>query len=102
MSAAMIEKQGTSLNVCPESLLDAIRVPQLEQELQPYLADTTQIVMDFSRVEYISSSGFRLLLWLEQQMEDRGGEVQVKHADESVLKIFALAGFMNVVHVITE
>ena len=102
MSVAVIEKQGTTLSVCPDGRLDTVRAPLLDKELQPYLADVSQIVMDFSRVEYVSSSGLRLLLWLEQEMETRGGEVQVTHANESVLKIFKLAGFMNVVHVIAD
>ena len=102
MSAAVVGKQGTVLNVCPEGRLDAIRSPMLQNEMEPYLADANQIVMDFSKVDYISSCGLRVLMWLEQEMEKRGGEVQVVHANENVLKIFTLAGFMNVVHVIAE
>lgn len=102
MASAEIEKNGSTLTVQPGGRMDTLRSPQLEQELQPYLADATQIVMDFTEVEYISSAGLRLLLWLEQQMETRGGEVQVIHANESVLKIFSLAGFMDVVHVIRD
>ena len=102
MSVAVIVKQGTTLNVCPEGRLDAVRSPMLQNEMEPYLADANQIVMDFSGVEYISSGGLRVLMWLEMEMEKRGGEVQVTHAHEDVLKIFELAGFMSVVHVITE
>jgi anti-sigma B factor antagonist len=102
MSAAMIDKQGTTLSVCPEGKLDSVQTPQLEKELQPYLADTTQIAMDFSNVEYVSSAGLRLLLYLEQEMEKRGGEVQVAHAHEDILRVLELAGFMDVVHVIME
>ena len=102
MSVAVIEKQGTTLNVCPEGRLDAVRSPELQKETEPYLADTDLIVMDFSKVDYISSGGLRVLMWLETEMEKRGGEVQVVHAHEDVLRVFELAGFMNVVHVITE
>ena len=77
-------------------------VAQLEKELEPYLADVNLIVMDFSGVEYISSAGLRVLMRLEQETENRGGEVQVTHAHEGVLKVFELAGFMSVVHVIRE
>ena len=102
MSVAVFEKQGTTLNVYPDGRLDAVRSQLLQNEMEPYLADTHQIVMDFSKVEYVSSGGLRLLMWLEQEMEKRGGEVQVIHAHEGVLKVFELAGFMNAVHVITE
>ena len=102
MAIAAIKKNGSTLNVCPEGRLDTVRAPQLDKELQPHLAGVSQIVMDFSKVEYVSSSGLRLLIWLEQKMEDEGGEVRVINANQNVLKIFALAGFMNIVHVITE
>ena len=102
MSVATMKKQGTTLIVCPEGRLNTLRAPQLDQELQPRLEGVSQIVMDFSNVLYISSSGLRLLLCLEQLMEDRGGEVQVAHANEAVLKTLDLAGFMDIVHVVEE
>lgn len=102
MSVAMIEKNGTTLNVCPEGRLDTNRMSLLDKELQPYLEDVTNIVMDFSKVEYVSSSGLRLLLWLEQKMEDRDGGVQVVKANQTVLDIFEMAGFMGVLHVIRD
>ena len=102
MSVAVIGKLGSTLNVCPEGRLDAVRSPMLQNEMGPYLAEAEQIVMDFSKVDYISSGGLRVLMWLEMEMEKRGGEVQVAHAHEDVLRVFELAGFMNIVHVITE
>jgi anti-sigma B factor antagonist len=82
--------------------VDAVRTPLLDRELQPHLDGVQQIVMDFSDVEYISSSGLRLLLWLEQMMEERQGEVRLIHANEAVMKIIKLSGFMNVVRVIAD
>ena len=102
MAIAAIEKNGATLTVCPEGRLDTVRAPQLDKELQPHLAGVSQVVMDFSNVLYISSSALRLLLCLEQTMEDRGGEVQVTHANEAVLSSLDLAGFMDIVHVVTE
>ncbi len=97
-----IEKTETTLLVQPEGHLDAVRTPQLDKELEPRLAGVSQVVMDFSKVEYISSSCLRLLLWLAQEMKSRGGEVQVIHANQTVLHIFEMTGFMVAVHVITD
>ena len=102
MAIAVIEKQGTLLNVLPEGRIDTVRTPLLDRELQQHLDGVQQIVMDFSDVEYISSSGLRLILWLEQKVEERGGEVQLIHANEAVMKIIKLSGFMNVVRVIAD
>ena len=50
----------------------------------------------------ILKSGLRLLLWLEQTMEEREGEVQLIHANAAVMKIIKLSNFINVVHVIAD
>ena len=102
MAIAAIEKKGTTLNVCPEGRLDAVRTPQLDKELEPHLAGVTQVVMDFSKVMYISSSCLRLLMWLAQEMKKRGGEVQVINAHQTVLHVIEMTGFTAAVHVITD
>ena len=102
MALASIDRQGDTLTVRPSGRLDTARTPLLDRELHPHLDGVRQIVMDFSQVEYITSSCLRLLLWLEQTMEERGGEVRLVHAGSPVLKILDLAGFRDVVHVIED
>lgn len=102
MAIAVIEKQGTVLNVRPSGRVDTVRTPLLDRELQPHLDGVQEIVMDFAEVEYISTSGLRLLLWLEQMVEARGGEVRLIHANEAVMKVIKLSGFTNVLHVIAD
>ena len=102
MAIASIEKQADKLVVRPSGRLDTAKTPLLDREIHPHLDGIRIIVMDFSQVEYITSSCLRLLLWLEQEMEDRGGEVQLIHAGEPVLKILDLSGFGDVIHVIED
>ena len=102
MAVASIEKNGTTLIVKPEGRLDTVRAPQLDKELQPHLDGVSQIVMDFSKVEYISSSCLRLLLGLVQEMKARGGEVRVTHASKAVLHIIELTGFTSVMRVTAD
>ena len=102
MAIASIEKQVDVLVVKPTGRLDTARTPLLDRELHPHLDGVCDVEMDFSQVEYIASSCLRLLLWLEQEMEDRGGEVRLIHPNQVVLKIFDLAGFRDVVHVIED
>jgi anti-sigma B factor antagonist len=55
--------------------------------------------MDFANVEYISSGGLRVLLVLEQLMEDRGCGLRLTHVNANNIEIFELVGFMDVVRV---
>ncbi len=102
MAMASIERQGDTLVVQPRGRLDTAKTPLLDRELQPHLDGIDNIVMDFSQVEYLASSCLRLLLWLEQEMEGRGGEVKLIHAGKPVLRILDLTGFRDVVHVVED
>lgn len=99
MSATLFEKIGSLLTVKPDGRLDTATSPILEQELQPYLEGVENVIMDFEKVEYISSGGLRVLLAIEQQMEDRGGSLRLVHVNDNIIEIFELVGFMDVVTV---
>ena len=102
MALASIDRQGDTLTVRPSGRLDTARTPLLDRELHPHLDGVRQIVMDFSQVEYITSSCLRLLLWLEQMLEERDGEVQLIHPNQAIMRVIKLAGFDYVVHVIPD
>ena len=99
MSATIFDKNGSLLTVKPDGRLDTATSPVLEKELQPYLDGIQNVVMDFEKVDYISSGGLRVLLAIEQQMEDRGGGLRLIHVNENIIEIFELVGFMDVVTV---
>lgn len=99
MSEAAYEKTGGLLTVKPAGRLDTATSPALEKELSGRLTGVTDVVMDFSDVEYISSGGLRVLLALQQRLENGGGSLRVTHVNGSILEIFELVGFMEVVKV---
>ena len=55
--------------------------------------------MDFSEVNYISSAGLRVFLAVEQYLGKQGAEMKLIHVSESVMEIFELVGFLDVVTV---
>ena len=56
-----IEKKtdGSSLNIALEGRLDTMTSPQLEETLKDSLDGVTSLIMDFEKLEYISSAGLR-------------------------------------------
>ena len=99
MSTTIFDKQGTNLMVKPHGRLDTATSPVLEQEMQQYLDGVLYVTMDLSDVEYISSSGLRVLLSTDQILEDRGGNLRVIHVNEHILEVFQLVGFMEIIDV---
>lgn len=99
MSSTVFEKKDGILTVRPDDRLDTATSPVLEREVCERLDGVENIVMDFTKVEYISSGGLRALLILKKLMEERGGDLRLLHVNENILEIFELVGFMEFVTV---
>ena len=102
MSDTSFEKQGSTLTVKPRGRLDLVTSPALEKELQAYMDGVQELILDFTDVEYISSGGIRVLITVEQQLERNGGSMKVIHANEYILEVFELVGFMDIVTVVKD
>ena len=57
-----------------------------------------ELTFDFEKLEYISSSGLRLLLFAQKVMNEQG-TMKVIRANETILKIFEVTGFADVLTV---
>ena len=86
---------GGTLTVVLEGRLDTITSPDLETELKNSLDGVTELVMDFEKLEYISSAGLRVLLSAQKTMNSQGS-MKVIHVNETVMEIFEVTGFVDV------
>ena len=102
MAATIFEKNGTVLTVKPEGRLDAATSPTLQEDVLQRLDGVREIVMDFTKVEYISSAGLRMLMVFEQKMEDTGGSLHLIHVDKTIFEVLELVGFTELMKVERE
>jgi anti-sigma B factor antagonist len=87
-------RSGNALTIAQEGYLDTTTAPELRAVLDTALAGVTELTFDFEKLEYISSSGLRLLLFAQKAM-DRQGSMKVIHANETVMEIFEVTGFSD-------
>ena len=92
-----IEKvqNGTSLTITVGGRLDTTTAPELEAEMKKSLDGAESLVLDFSKLEYISSAGLRVLLSAHKSMSGKGG-MKIIHANEIVLEVFDVTGFSDI------
>ena len=82
------------LVVALEGRLDTTTAPQLEEELKNSLAGVTELIIDLSKLEYISSAGLRVLLSAFKTMRNKG-KMKVTNANELVKEVFEVTGFSD-------
>ena len=99
MSNTVFELNGTTLTVKPAGELDSATSPVFEAELREKLPGASQIIVDFEKVDYISSAGLRVFLAVEQYLENQDAEMKLIHVNEHIMEIFELVGFLDVITV---
>ena len=78
-----------------EGRLDTVTAPELEKELKESLDGVTELVLDFAKLEYISSAGLRVLLATQKIMNRQGG-MKLIHVNETIMEIFEVTGFSDI------
>ena len=86
---------GKTLNVALEGRLDTVTAPELEASLREDLEKADNLVLDFGKLEYISSAGLRVLLSAHKSMAGKGG-MKVTHVNEIVNEVFEVTGFSDI------
>ena len=87
-------KNEKNLVVALEGRLDTTTAPQLEEELKTALHDVTELVFDFSKLEYISSAGLRVLLSAYRAIRGKC-KMKITNANELLKEVFEVTGFSD-------
>ena len=92
-----IEKKtdGTQMMITLAGRLDTTTAPKLEAELKAGLDGVEQLVLDFEKLDYLSSAGLHVLLAAQKIMNKQGSMV-VRHVNETIAEIFEVTGFCDI------
>lgn len=95
-----IEKKENApeLTIALAGRLDTATAPELEKELKASLDGVTALTIDMAELEYISSAGLRVLL-STQKIMNKQGEMKVTHVGETIMEIFEVTGFTDILTV---
>ena len=88
------------MNIAVSGRLDTNTAPQLEAELKTSLNGVSDLMIDFSELDYISSAGLRVLLSAQKQMNAQKGNMAVTGANEIVKEIFEVTGFTDILTIL--
>ena len=86
---------GKDLLVSLEGRLDTMTAPDLEAQLNESFAGVEHLAFDFTKLEYISSAGLRVLLSAQKTM-NKQGDMVVRNVSEEVKEIFEVTGFSDI------
>ena len=96
MMKILKNQNGTTLEIALEGRLDTTTAPELEKELKDSLNDADALTLDFSKLDYISSAGLRVLMKLRKKAKKA---IPVENVSPEVYDIFDVTGFTDLLDV---
>lgn len=78
-----------------EGRLDTMSAPELEQVMRDMLPGLAALELDFTKLDYISSAGLRVLLSAQKQM-NKQGSMTLTNVNDTILEIFEVTGFTDI------
>jgi anti-sigma B factor antagonist len=77
--------------------LDTQTSPDTEAQLTQLIqGGATKILLDFEGLNYISSSGLRVLLVAQKRLEGNSGQVRICNPNTMVREVFDTSGFSDI------
>jgi anti-sigma B factor antagonist len=99
MMTLTITSEGDKLNGVLEGRLDTASSQQFSIDMQPLMDGADKhIVLDCSKLEFISSSGLRLFLMLRKATIAKGGDVTITGVSPEIKQVFTITGFYSLFH----
>ena len=96
-----IEQKEDKYFVTLEGELDTAAAAEVEKTLQPlYSSDGKDVVIDCKGLEYIASSGLRILISILKGAKAGGSKVILKDMNDDIKSVFKLTGFINIFEVV--
>ena len=90
-----LNRNGSALEIALEGRLDTVTAPDLEKALITIPEGVNTLVFDFSKLDYISSAGLRVLLRAHRSLP-MGGRTKILNCNPVVKEVFSVTGFSEV------
>ena len=77
--------------------LDTAAAVEVEEILKPlYTSDGKEVIIDCTDLEYIASSGLRILISILKGTKAAGSRVVMRNVNDDIKNVFKLTGFLGI------
>ena len=91
---ATISRNENVVTITTDERIDTINAVNFENEISPFLSESgLKIIFDCTNLDYISSSGLRVILKAQKLVSARKGEMKLIGVKPPIKKVFDMTGF---------
>ena len=78
-----------------EGSVDSKTASALQTQIMEKMTEADQVILDLSKVDFVSSAGLRLLLVIYRQIKSKNGKVILVGVSEEIRDVMSMTGFIN-------
>jgi anti-anti-sigma factor len=83
----------------PAGRLDSTSSPEFERFLLAKITDRSRLIVDLSKLDYISSAGLRVILVGAKRSDSAKGKILLCGMKDIIHQIFEVSGFLKILKV---
>lgn len=87
------------LTIAIEGRIDTLTSKNLEKEINDERSNFDSLILDFDKVEYISSAGLRVLISTQKQLKASDISFVIKNINDRIIEIFKMSGFDKILNI---
>ena len=92
-------KDGAITVLSPEGRIDTTTAKQFEAAVMGAMAENNKIIVAFSKLDYISSAGLRVMLMAQKKMNATKGTLVLTELPTNVHEVFKMSGFDKILKI---
>ena len=94
MNVAISNKNNVVI-ITVEGSIDSKTAGEFQSTIMDGVSGTNKVILDLSKVNFVSSAGLRLLLMIYRQITSRKGKVVLVGVSEEISDIMEMTGFIK-------
>lgn len=90
------KKDGDLVTILPEGRIDSVTAPEFQKAVDDNINGAKNVVIDFLKLDYISSAGLRVLLATKKAVSKTGGDMKLINVGEAIMDVLNITGFVDI------
>ena len=86
-------KENSSLTITLEGEINNMAAPEFEKAYLDHREDVREVVIDMEKASYLTSAALRVILFIQQEMDDLGGSLKICRVNDDIMEVFNFTGF---------
>ena len=91
-----LKENEDGVTVVMEGMLDAMSAGAFKEKLNEIPENCKNIVIDMEKLRYTSSAGLRVILALQNRIDEVGGSLVFKNVNSMIREVFDDTGFSDI------